>query len=323
MGKKVLNTSHQSILEYWRGERDVKASKLRAKKEGLDPEKQWGIFHYYITNSKTGTYTDTLTGDVYSIDECALGADISELHSHCWRCGCEWGNHGAGRVERCHLIPRQFEDKYKLSPDVDDPCNIILLCSKCHKEAPDTLNPKDTFDWIRETRASSYNCFWDARAHLEFATRSGRINETGVLSMFVYLIKNKVKSESSLKEAIRILNELPDFVKQFKKSETEFCKEGLGVHFRSFSIENCYILQRRRELFWLDKIKEVRRTISKTEASLIKKNWGSYLERVTNKHLANSLPAAMMMGDNLSSAPNILDNPTLPSLLPQVEKILE
>jgi hypothetical protein len=31
----------------------------------------------------------------------------------------------------------------------------------------------------------------------------------------------------------------------------------------------------------------------------------------------------MMMGDNLSSAPNILDNPTLPSLLPQVEKILE
>jgi len=342
MGKrKNIATSVRDILLYWRGgfseeiivdngvvpqgyEKKEDASSLRVKEEGLDPTKKWEIFHRYVSDSKTGSYIDTSTGDVHYIDECYMGADASEFHSHCWRCGCEWDCHGSGRRERSHLIPRQFEDEYKLSPDVDDPCNIILLCSECHREAPDTLNPKDTFDWIRETCGSCYNPFWEARGNREFVNRSGRMYEVGTLSLFAYLMKNKVKSKPSLKESIRISNELPDFMRQFEESEKEFCSKGLGIHFNSFSAENNYILQRRREFFWLDKVKEARKTISKTQATLIKKNWSSHLERITNKDLGSSLAAVIMaMSSGSPLAPNILENPSLPSLLPQVKKVLE
>jgi hypothetical protein len=339
---KNIATSVQDILLYWRGglseeiivdnrvvpqgyEKKEDASSLRVEEEGLDPTKKWEIFHRYVSDSKTGSYIDTSTGDVHYIDECYMGADASEFHSRCWRCGCEWGHHGAGRLERCHLIPRQFEDKYTLSDNINDPCNIVLLCKNCHAEAPDTLNPKDTFDWIRETCGLAYNKFWDNRFNAEFIRRSGRANEISALIFFAYLMKNEVKIEPSFEAMIKIYKEeFPEFMEEFKESERKFCGEGLGVHFWCFSSENNYILSKRRELFWLDVIKKLRKTISKTQAELIRKKWSSCLKRITNKDLENSFEAALMaMSQGSSLAPNILENPTLPSLLPQVKKILQ
>lgn len=55
-----------------------------------------------------------------------------------------WGGEG---LDRCHLIPRA-----KGGPDTPD--NLVLLCSECHKEAPDCLDPNIMLRWI--ARRESY-----------------------------------------------------------------------------------------------------------------------------------------------------------------------
>lgn len=55
-------------------------------------------------------------------DEGELGVDWAEAHERCWRCGYK------SRLERCHIIPSSLGG-------TDNPCNLILLCHRCHKEA--------------------------------------------------------------------------------------------------------------------------------------------------------------------------------------------
>jgi len=83
-------------------------------------------------------------------NECGMGADASEWHSHCWRCGHERD------TQRCHIIP------YALGGE-DIASNYVLLCEDCHSEAPN-VNDKDyMMEWIKRTSISTYNCYWDVR----------------------------------------------------------------------------------------------------------------------------------------------------------------
>ena len=83
-------------------------------------------------------------------DECGMGADASEWHSHCWRCGHERD------TQRCHIIP------YALGGE-DIASNYVLLCADCHSEAPNVKDKDYMMQWIKRTSISSYNTYWKIR----------------------------------------------------------------------------------------------------------------------------------------------------------------
>lgn len=83
-------------------------------------------------------------------DESGMGADASEWHSHCWRCGHE------RNTQRCHIIP------FALGGE-DIPSNYVLLCEDCHEEAPNVNDKNYMMKWIKRTSISSYNTYWKIR----------------------------------------------------------------------------------------------------------------------------------------------------------------
>lgn len=76
-----------------------------------------------------------------------LGVDWCDAEKRCWRCGCE------RRLEKCHIIPHALGGK-------DDISNLILLCNRCHKEAPNSNDEKYIWKWIKASRAEFYDIFW-------------------------------------------------------------------------------------------------------------------------------------------------------------------
>ena len=87
-------------------------------------------------------------------DESGMGADASEWHSHCWRCGHERD------TERCHIIPHSLGGE-------DVPSNYVLLCPDCHAEAPNVNDSEEMMKWIKRTSISSYNTYWKLRGILD------------------------------------------------------------------------------------------------------------------------------------------------------------
>jgi len=64
----------------------------------------------------------------------------------CWNCGCledhPWYT-GIGQIERCHIIPKSLGG-------TQDPLNFLLMCSRCHRHAPDTNDPLIMFAWMEK-----------------------------------------------------------------------------------------------------------------------------------------------------------------------------
>ena len=94
-------------------------------------------------------------------DECGLGVDWAEAHERCWRCGYE------ARLERCHIVPDSLGGS-------GDPSNLVLLCYRCHREAPNHANPRYMWVWLRADNFPFYDCYWTFRATKEFETMFGR-----------------------------------------------------------------------------------------------------------------------------------------------------
>lgn len=88
-------------------------------------------------------------------DECGLGVDWGEAHERCWRCGYKTS------LQRCHIMPDSLGGP-------DHPSNLVLLCSRCHREAPNHINPKYMWVWLRTTCAASYDTYWTQRGIEEF-----------------------------------------------------------------------------------------------------------------------------------------------------------
>jgi len=88
-------------------------------------------------------------------DECELGVDWSEAHERCWRCGYKSSLH------RCHIVPDSLEG-------VDHPSNLILLCGRCHREAPNHTNPQYMWIWLKASYGSFYDTYWTQRGLEEF-----------------------------------------------------------------------------------------------------------------------------------------------------------
>lgn len=88
-------------------------------------------------------------------DECGLSVDWSEAHERCWRCGYK------KRLQKCHIIPDSLGGK-------DEPSNLVLLCARCHIDAPNVESKTFMWDWIRANGTSFYNAFWFMRAQKEY-----------------------------------------------------------------------------------------------------------------------------------------------------------
>ncbi|MSM41573.1 MAG: HNH endonuclease [Geobacter sp.] len=88
-------------------------------------------------------------------DECGLSVDWAEAHERCWRCGYK------SKLERCHIIPDSMAGP-------DEPSNLVLLCHRCHREAPNVKDPRFMWIWIRAYGTSFYDTFWTLRGMEEF-----------------------------------------------------------------------------------------------------------------------------------------------------------
>jgi len=88
-------------------------------------------------------------------DECGLSVDWAEAHERCWRCGCK------SNLQRCHIIPESLGGK-------DEPSNLVLLCTRCHIDAPNVESKTFMWDWIRANGTSIYDTFWKIRAQKEY-----------------------------------------------------------------------------------------------------------------------------------------------------------
>ena len=85
------------------------------------------------------------------IDEQEIGADWSDAHTHCIRCGYP------RKLQRCHIVPRMLGGS-------DDPSNLIGLCAQCHDEQPDVADPDEVWRWIKSDSRPFYETYWAHRA---------------------------------------------------------------------------------------------------------------------------------------------------------------
>jgi HNH endonuclease len=94
-------------------------------------------------------------------DECGLSVDWAEAHERCWRCGYKTALH------RCHIIPAALGGP-------DEPSNLVLLCERCHREAPNVVDPEFMWQWLRAHGVPFYDSYWTLRGILEYEKIFGR-----------------------------------------------------------------------------------------------------------------------------------------------------
>lgn len=75
----------------------------------------------------------------------------------CFACGWHDDDKLTFGLERAHVIPRSVGGG-------DDPENLALLCSKCHKEAPDTLDADWFWRWVAKRPSDNPWIRFQARA---------------------------------------------------------------------------------------------------------------------------------------------------------------
>ena len=87
--------------------------------------------------------------------ECGLSVDWAEAHERCWRCSRN------ATLEKCHIIPHALGG-------TDSPDNLVLLCSRCHSEAPNVADQSFMWIWLRRYAVSLYDTDWIIRGYEEF-----------------------------------------------------------------------------------------------------------------------------------------------------------
>ncbi len=107
---------------------------------------------------------------VKEVDESDLSIDFSEAHERCWRCGYKTVLH------RCHIIPDSLGGK-------DSPNNLVLLCNRCHREAPNIDDFNFFWDWLKAQKESTYDTYWTIRGLNEYED----VYKENVESIFIEL----------------------------------------------------------------------------------------------------------------------------------------
>lgn len=101
------------------------------------------------------------------IDECGLAVDWGEAHERCWRCAYK------SKLQLCHIVPESRKGSFT-------PSNLVLLCDRCHKDAPNTTDSRFMWIWIKSTCVPFYQTFLIARGIEEFIRMFGRLPFAGM-----------------------------------------------------------------------------------------------------------------------------------------------
>ena len=104
-------------------------------------------------------------------DECGLSVDWAEAHERCWRCGYR------SNLERCHIVPDSLGG-------LDSPENFVLLCRRCHREAPNVKDRSFMWRWLRAHAVPMYDTYWTIRGMDEFEKLFKRKPFSGVSDEF-------------------------------------------------------------------------------------------------------------------------------------------
>jgi len=177
-----------------------------------------------------------------------IGIDWADkAHKRCWRCG-KFSK--SRKPERCHIIPSSLGGSNK-------PENFVLLCSECHKEAPN-VNDKDAmWCWLKRTSTSFYDTLPSLKAFEEYEKMYGTRFESDLDDLF----SSKFPKKTDLDYIIFF----EFFSRAFDKKLTSeaiihFGQGGLNSSTRAFLFrEVLSTLQTKKRWFLSDKtIKEIR-----------------------------------------------------------------
>ena len=83
-------------------------------------------------------------------DESGLAVDWAEAHKRCWACGRKKRKRN---FDRCHIVPRALGGQ-------DSADNLVLLCQRCHKLAPNVNDPSFMWFWLRARAVPFYDIEW-------------------------------------------------------------------------------------------------------------------------------------------------------------------
>jgi hypothetical protein len=89
------------------------------------------------------------------VSETKLSVDFNKAKVRCWRCGYK------SKLQKCHIIPDSLGGK-------DTPSNLVLLCRRCHIEAPNIDDPEFFWDWLKAQAVPIYNTYWTIRGMKEY-----------------------------------------------------------------------------------------------------------------------------------------------------------
>jgi 5-methylcytosine-specific restriction endonuclease McrA len=111
MSRRPVRTRKQDIAEYWLGTEEG-----RARLPGNAALIDWGEPSCFA---------------------CGWMATDPDLEPRIWQV---WSK---ASLQRCHLVPDALGGP-------DTPENLVLLCARCHAEAPDVADPEYMLSWISE-----------------------------------------------------------------------------------------------------------------------------------------------------------------------------
>jgi len=120
-------------------------------------------------------------------DECGLAVDWSEAHERCWRCGYK------SRLEKCNIVPASLGGG--ASAD-----NLVLLCGRCHREAPNHHDPAYMWRWLRATCVPLYDTYWTIRGWEEFEIMFGR-------KPLTHFLEGGIDGDTLVEDYIGLMNE--------------------------------------------------------------------------------------------------------------------
>ena len=124
------------------------------------------------------------------IDECDLSVDWSEAEEYCWNCG------SPKELTRCHIVPHSLGGK-------DEPSNFVVLCRRCHEEAPNVEDPRIMWDWLVAHKSSLYKTYWVVEGLREYEFMYKRSVEDDIR----FIHENSAVSDASEELFERVLEE--------------------------------------------------------------------------------------------------------------------
>lgn len=166
--------------------------------------------------------------------ESYLATDFDEAIKRCWRC-----SYKTSELHRCHIIPESLNGK-------PEPQNLVLLCKRCHEQAPNVKDKEFMFSWIHATKIPHYD--------FEFKTKNDNIFELIYKRSFlVELIKLcELKDISEIFKQENIKNKIKSII--FSKTGNHY-----GQGLRSNQSTRAWVLNEVEKIF----IKELKIKVPK------------------------------------------------------------